>query len=79
MNDLTITILDFLGRLKRAKIQYALEQIRDNAIMVNVTVPGERWEIEFTADGAIEIEIFKSDGSIFGKETLEELFKKHAY
>ncbi len=77
MNDLTITILDFLGRLRRAKISYSLEQVRGDAIMVNVTVPGERWEIEFMDNGQVEIEIFKSDGSIFGKETLKELFEKY--
>lgn len=46
-------LLQFLARLRFVKISYSLEQIRDNAILVNVTVPGERWEIEFMADGEI--------------------------
>lgn len=78
MNDLTITIVDFLRKLRRAKISYSLAQIRDDAIMVNVATPGERWEIEFMATGQVEVEIFKSDGSIFGKEVLSELFAKYS-
>ena len=46
--------------------------------MVNVATPGERWEIEFMATGQVEVEIFKSDGSIFGKEVLSELFAKYS-
>jgi hypothetical protein len=37
--------------------------------MVLVTVPGERWEVEFFADGSIEVERFISNGEICGEET----------
>lgn len=43
-------------------------------MMVLVTVPGERWEIEFFADDSVEVEVFKSSGEIKGELKLERLF-----
>ena len=48
----------FLHSLKRGKIHYTLQNCRDEAIMVLVTVPGERWEVEFLVDGSVEVERF---------------------
>ena len=45
--------------------------------MVMVTVPGERWEVEFYEDGTVEIETFKSTGEIYSDSEdskLKELF-----
>jgi len=67
----------FLACLDRAKIHYTLACHRDHAIMVLVTLPGERWEIEFIDDGSVEVERFMSDGEIAGEEVLTELFAKH--
>ena len=67
----------FLQSLERGKIHYTLQNCRDEAIMVLVTVPGERWEVEFLADGSVEIERFVSDGEIYGADTLGELFTKN--
>jgi len=44
--------------------------------MVQVTLPGERWEIEFFDDRQPEIEVFLSNGSMFGPEKLAELREK---
>lgn len=52
-------LLTFLETLDAARIWYRLSKIRD-AIMVEVAVPGQRWEIEFFADGHIEREVFES-------------------
>ena len=41
--------------------------------MVEVALPDERWEIEFFDDREPEIEIYRSDGTIFGPEKLDEL------
>lgn len=41
--------------------------------MVQVAVPGERWKLEFFGNREPEIEVFTSDGSIFGPEKLAEL------
>ena len=62
--------------LKKNRIYFKIKTIRDDYIMICVSVPGERWEIEIKEDGISEIEIFKSDGEIFGEEKLKELFGK---
>ena len=67
----------FLQSLERGKIHYTLQSCRDEAIMVLVTVPGERWEVEFLADGSVEVERFISDGEIYGEDILSELFTKY--
>lgn len=67
------SVLGFLESLESASIHYQLASVRPEALMVNVAVPGERWEIEFLASGAVEVEIFTSDGAMHGKERLGEL------
>lgn len=52
-------LLEFLDRLEDAKIDYRLAHIR-NSIMVEMVVPGERWEVEFFENGRIAIERFVS-------------------
>lgn len=74
-------VLQLLDRLREAKIWYRLGQSRDEAIMVEVRVPGERWEIEFVDyddEVQVEIERFKSSGEIFDEGALEELFAVHS-
>ena len=46
--------------------------------MVLVTLPGERWEIEFCSDGTVEVERFVSNGEIAGAEAFQELFARYA-
>jgi hypothetical protein len=64
----------FLDRLDREDVHYNLASVREGAVMVGITVPGERWEVEFAADGEIEIEVFKSDGEVHGFSIIEDLF-----
>jgi hypothetical protein len=35
--------------------------------MIEAVVPGRRYEIEVFSNGTIEVEVFKSDGSIGGQ------------
>ena len=72
MNEL----LSFLRRLEPASIHYTLSHHRDDAIMATVSVPGERWEVEFFCDGSVEVERFVSNGVDTG-DVLAELFSKH--
>lgn len=44
-------------------------------IVVEVSVPGERWEVEFFEDGHLEIERFRSDGQIDDERVLEDLWR----
>lgn len=72
-------LLAFLQRLEDRKIHYRLGYHRENYLMVEIAVPGERWEVEFTEGGPVEVEIFRSGDGVRDDETLlEELFNKHA-
>lgn len=65
-----------LTRLQRAGIHHVVRHDRNEAVSVDVAVPGERWEIDILDDGTVEIEVFKSDGTIFGESKLSELFER---
>lgn len=68
-------LLNFLSELEERNIHYRLEHNRDEFIMVNVVIPGERWEVEFSADGNVEIEIFKNSEGVFTDDRLlKEIF-----
>ena len=69
-------VLAVLRRLDAARIRYRLEQTRDDAIAIEVVVPGERWEIEFLASGEVEIEIFRSNGEILDMRALDDLWAR---
>jgi hypothetical protein len=68
-------LMAFLDRLDNAKIPYDLKHSRDDAIMIVAFAPGEYWEIEFTDDGDIDVERYRSDGHIDDESVLEELFE----
>ncbi|MCU0542995.1 MAG: hypothetical protein MUE44_12475 [Oscillatoriaceae cyanobacterium Prado104] len=68
----------FLQSLEKQAIDYTLAHHRDEAVMVIVAVPGERWEVEFFSDGAVEVEKFVSNAEIAGEEALSELFDRYS-
>ncbi|MCL2606607.1 MAG: hypothetical protein FWD93_04940 [Coriobacteriia bacterium] len=70
-------LIKFLDNLEESGIFYRLSKIRDS-VMVEVAVPGQRWEIEFMINGAIEIEKFVSDGKIFEEGELNTLFDEYS-
>ncbi len=70
-------LLDFLPSLDERKIYYRLSRVRPEAIMVEIAVPGERWEVEFFSDGHVEVEVFgPSPGIVGGEEALRRLFEE---
>lgn len=69
-------LIDLLNKLESAKIYYKLNKVRDEAIMVEVAVPGQRWEIEFMDDGTVEVEKFVSDGDYSDSKELEILLNE---
>ena len=76
MNSLQ-KVFDFLNQLDQEHIHYTLTRARDYALMVTIVVPGERWEVEFYADGQVEVEIFRSDpNGMLGEEALPDLFRR---
>lgn len=68
-------LINFLNKLEDSNIFYKLNKVRNEAIMVEVAVPGQRWEIEVMEDGTVVIEKFISDGDIYDGKELEELLK----
>lgn len=69
-------LLEFLKQLKQKAISFRLDSVREESIMVIISVPGQRWEVEFMDDGTIEIEKFLSNGEIFNESELESLFRQ---
>ena len=73
-------LLEFLYELHNRKIFYKLSNDNYEAIMVEIAVPGERWEVEFFADGSVEVEIFDHSSGVKGGEEAEKalarLFKE---
>ncbi|MGG3800912.1 hypothetical protein [Metabacillus fastidiosus] len=68
-------LINFLNKLENNNIFYKLDKVRNEAIMVEVAVPGQRWEIEFMENGTVEIEKFISDGNYYGTDEIEFLLK----
>ena len=76
---MTTSISDLLTlrrRLSDAQIHHRPTRFRDDAVAVEVIVPGERWEIEFLEEGTVEVERFTSDGTIQGSSALDDLFSR---
>jgi hypothetical protein len=71
-------LLNFIRRLEQAKIYHQIASHREDAISVLVTVPGQRWEVDFLADGDVDVERFVSTGDIDDESALEELFERFA-
>lgn len=69
-------LLNFLNQLEEKKIYYKLNKVRTEAVMVEVAVPGQRWEIEFMEDDTIEIEKYISDGDYYDGREIDVLFKE---
>lgn len=69
-------LIHFLNHLEEKKIYYKLDKIRTESILVEIAVPGQRWEVEFMCDGSVEIEKFVSDGGYYDGSELEALFEE---
>jgi hypothetical protein len=68
-------LLDFLNRLDAAHIYYTLGHTRPESVMVDIALPGWRWEIEFMLDGSTEVERYRSFAGVEDDPALlDELF-----
>ena len=70
-------LINFLNRLEEAGIYYKLDKTNDEYILVEVAVPGQRWEVEFS-ESAIRIEKFVSTGKLFDESEIDTLFRDFA-
>ncbi|MEN1937919.1 hypothetical protein AAIE21_20635 [Paenibacillus sp. 102] len=66
--------IHFLNRLEENHIFYKLSKMRRESVMVEVAVPGQRWEIEFMEDGTVEVEKFIVDGNFYDGREIDFLF-----
>ena len=71
-------VMHFLDKVEAHGIAYTLTCVREEALMVNIAVPGERWEVGFLCDGEVEIERFRSSGAIEDETSFGELFARFA-
>jgi hypothetical protein len=65
-------MFDFLDLLESESVTYRLSRNRPDVIMVEVFIPGEVWEVEFSEERDVEVEVFKGQG-VVGEQALEEL------
>ena len=75
------TVADLIAlaqRLDAAAISYELA-INRNAVSFMIAVPGERWEVDFLENGTLDVEVFKSDGSISNGRKLDDLFARFSH
>jgi len=70
-------LINFLNKLEENRIYYRLNKIRES-ILVEIAVPGQRWEVEFMKDGDIVVEKFISNGIIYDKGEIEVLFRDYS-
>jgi hypothetical protein len=63
-------LLQFCGRLDSLRVPYTMQAVRTEAVMITLAVPGERLEIEFFADGNVEIERFVTQGVDDASDTI---------
>ncbi|MGN6609341.1 MAG: hypothetical protein ACTHMS_20305 [Jatrophihabitans sp.] len=65
-------LLDLLNRLDAARIWYRLHHSRPDTVMIDVAVPGWRWEIEFASDGSVAVERYRSIAGVEDDPALVE-------
>ena len=62
--------------LRNRHIAYELLIAREEALMVSLALPGERWEVEFFDDGHVELERFVSQGVADAPHVLADLMAR---
>jgi len=69
-------LTQFLDRLDETDFHYTLSSVTEDAVTVSVRSGDERWELEFSGNGDIEVEVFKSDGETGDASMIDELFER---
>lgn len=68
-------LLGLLNRLDAARVHYKLDHTRPDSLMIDIALPGWRWEVEFMADGSLDIERYQSTGGVVNDAALiEQIF-----
>lgn len=71
--------MEIMRALEAAHIHFTVARYRDDAVSIQATVPGERWEIDVLDDGDVDFERFVSDGGVTrGEAELHEFIARFA-
>jgi hypothetical protein len=65
-------LLEFLNRLDEAHIFYVLGHTRPDSVRIGISLPGWHWEVEFMADGSVDVERYESVAGVQSDLTLLE-------
>ena len=65
-------LVEFTDFLAEKDIHYRFNEESDNWL-IEIFVPGQRWEVEFLPSGEVQVEKFISQGQILGENALAEL------
>lgn len=78
MDNTFIKLLAFLNRLDEGGLTYTMEHNREDSVLICVSRDNERWEVDFLADGEIDVEVFYSDEEegLEDEEALDRLFEE---
>ena len=63
-------LFDLLKRLEAARLYFTLSRHRSDAVLVSITVVGERIEVDVFEDGHMEVSRFKGSEAIEGEADL---------
>ncbi len=64
-------LLEIMDKLRESNIYFELSSNgQPDAVLIQVAVPGARWEIEVFENGEVEFEIFSGGGHILGRDEL---------
>lgn len=73
-------IYDLLKKLDEAHIDYTLSRLRDDTIMVNIALVGERIEVEVFDDGHMEVSRFLGTEDVLGgQELIYDIINKNVF
>ncbi len=70
--------IDFLRHLDKHNIPYDIDRTGDDYVMVNIDIPGERWEVNFSDDGEVAAERFGNMGDVAGQEIMDYLYDNYS-
>ena len=71
-------LMEIIRALEAAQIHFTVSYHRYDAVSINATVPGERWEIDVLEDGDVDFERFVSTGGVRGEKEMAEFVTKFA-
>ncbi len=71
-------LMEVIRALEAARIHYRVTYHRYDAVTIEATVPGERWEIDVLEDGGVDFERFVSAGGVTGEAEMKQLVARFA-